>query len=184
MSRLSLAGSGIAYEPGDSLGFVPRNDPALVEEVLRAAGLDGDAALHAALSERYDITTLTAKQLDDYAALTGTDARSPAELAHADRQFIDLLETAPNKFTADQLTGLLRPLPPRYYSIASSRLAVGDEAHLLIAAVRYETPWPRAQRRCLDRHERAAQVRRSADVSSCGRTRISACRPIRRGRSS
>ena len=47
------------YEPGDSLGFVPRNDPALVEEVLAATGLAGDAALRAALIERFDITTLT-----------------------------------------------------------------------------------------------------------------------------
>ena len=52
---------------------------------------------------------------------------------------IDLLETASHKFTAGQLTGLLRPLPPRYYSIASSRAAVGEEAHLLVAGVRYET---------------------------------------------
>ena len=33
----------------------------------------------------------------------------------------------------------MRPLAPRYYSIASSRKAVPDEAHLLIAAVRYAT---------------------------------------------
>ena len=38
---------------------------------------------------------------------------------------------------------LTRPLPPRAYSIASSRKEVGDEAHLLVAAVRYETPRPR-----------------------------------------
>lgn len=134
---VSLEGSGIAYEPGDALGVVPRNDPALVDAVLRATGLDGDSALRAALRDRYDITTLTAKQVDDHAALTGT-LRPPAEWT-AGRQVIDLLETAPHKFTADQLTGLLRPLPPRYYSIASSRAAVGDEAHLLVAGVRYAT---------------------------------------------
>jgi sulfite reductase (NADPH) flavoprotein alpha-component len=32
-----------------------------------------------------------------------------------------------------------RPLPPRAYSIASSRKEAGDEAHLLVAALRYET---------------------------------------------
>ena len=40
-----LKARGIAYEPGDALGVVPRNDPALVDAVLRATGLDGDAAL-------------------------------------------------------------------------------------------------------------------------------------------
>ena len=51
---------------------------------------------------------------------------------------IDLLEAAPRRLTEEQLLALLRPLAPRYYSIASSRKAVPDEAHLLIAAVRYE----------------------------------------------
>ncbi len=144
--ELSLAGSGIAYEPGDSLGFVPRNDPVLVEDVLRLVGQDGDAALHAALTERFDITTLTRAQIADYAALTGDaalralaeDATRATEFLH-DRQFVDLLQAAPNRLTAEQLTRLLRPLPPRLYSVASSRAAVGDEAHLLIGAVRWES---------------------------------------------
>ncbi len=144
--ELSLAGSAIAYEPGDSLGFSPRNDPALVEDVLRLAGQEGDAALHTALTERFDITTLTRAQIADYAALTddpilralAEDATRTAEFLH-DRQFVDLLQAAPNKLTAEQLTRLLRPLPPRLYSVASSRAAVGEEAHLLIGAVRWES---------------------------------------------
>lgn len=144
--ELSLAGSGQAYEPGDSLGFVPRNDPALVDDVLRVAGLAGDTALHTALTERFDITTLTRGQIADYAALTGDAALRV--LAQDDvgiteflrgRQFVDLLEAAPNRLTPDQLTALLRPLPPRLYSVASSRAAVGEEAHLLIGAVRWHS---------------------------------------------
>ena len=42
--ELSLEGAGIAYEPGDSLGFVPANDPALVDAVLAATGLSGERA--------------------------------------------------------------------------------------------------------------------------------------------
>jgi sulfite reductase (NADPH) flavoprotein alpha-component len=133
--ELSLEGSGIAYEPGDALGIVPRNDPALIEAILKAAGLEGDSALTLALRDRFDITTLTAKQIADHAALTGTTPQD-ADWAPG-RQVIDLLEAAPHKFTQDQLTGLLRPLPPRYYSIASSRKAVGEEAHLLVAGVHY-----------------------------------------------
>jgi sulfite reductase (NADPH) flavoprotein alpha-component len=41
--------------------------------------------------------------------------------------------------TADQLRQVTRPLAPRAYSIASSRREVGEEAHLLISAVRYES---------------------------------------------
>jgi sulfite reductase (NADPH) flavoprotein alpha-component len=137
--EVSLAGSGIVYEPGDSLGFLPSNDPALVDAVLMATGLSGDAALRAALSERFDITTLTRKQVADYAGLIG-DAWLAEDVAFADgRQVIDLLNAAPHGLSAEQLTSLLRPLPPRYYSVASSLKAVPDEAHLLVAAVRYET---------------------------------------------
>ncbi|MDB5399814.1 MAG: flavodoxin [Rhodopila sp.] len=132
---VSLEGSGIAYEPGDSLGIVPSNDPALADAVLKAAGLHGDDKLRGALIDRLDITTLTTRQIEDFARETGSNPL-PADWA-AGRQIIDLLETAPGSLTAEQLTVLLRPLPPRYYSIASSRRAVGEEAHLLVAGLRY-----------------------------------------------
>jgi sulfite reductase (NADPH) flavoprotein alpha-component len=132
---VSLEGSGILYEPGDSLGVVPSNDPALVDAILKATGLSGDDKLRGALSDRLDITTLTGKQMEDFARETRSTA-PPAGWA-AGRQIIDLLETSTVGLTAEQLTALLRPLPPRYYSIASSRKAVGEEAHLLVAALRY-----------------------------------------------
>jgi sulfite reductase (NADPH) flavoprotein alpha-component len=133
--ELSLEGSAIAYEPGDALGIVPTNDPALADAVLATSGLAGDTALRSALIERFDITTLTGKQIEDYARLTG--AAAPAADWAAGRQVIDLLEATPHKLTGEQLTTLLRPLPPRYYSIASSRKAVGEQADLLVAALRH-----------------------------------------------
>jgi sulfite reductase (NADPH) flavoprotein alpha-component len=51
---------------------------------------------------------------------------------------IDLLESEKRRMSEEELLSLLRPLAPRYYSIASSRKAVPDEAHLLIASVRYQ----------------------------------------------
>ena len=132
---VSLEGSGIVYEPGDSLGVVPSNDPALVDAVLKAAGLGADAGVREALTDRLDITTLTGKQVEDFVRETGVEA--PPEDWATGRQIIDLLALAPRALSEAQLTALLRPLPPRYYSIASSRKAVGDEAHLLVAALRY-----------------------------------------------
>lgn len=137
--ELDLAGAGIGYEPGDALAVLPENDPALVEAVLDAAGLAGDDALAAALRHSCDITTLTAPQIAAHAALTG-DARLADEPGWREgRQLLDLLEAMPHRLTGEQLTGLLRPLPPRSYSVASSRKAVGEAAHLLVAALRYET---------------------------------------------
>ncbi|MDD2877428.1 MAG: flavodoxin domain-containing protein [Acidiphilium sp.] len=144
--ELDLTGSGLVYQPGDTLGIVPENDPALVAALLDAAGLEGDDAARFALTHERDITTLTAKLIGDYAALSG-DARL-GELAAdaakrqdfiAGRQPIDLFETFSHRLSAAQLTGLLRKLPPRYYSIASSQKAVGDTAHLAIAKVAYES---------------------------------------------
>jgi sulfite reductase (NADPH) flavoprotein alpha-component len=142
--ELSLTGSGMSYEPGDALAIVPENDPALVAELANKLG--GDDALVSALTSRYDITTLTAKHLKDYAALTGDkklgalveDVAARNEFL-AGRQIIDLLEEFPHDVKAEAFTALLRPLAPRYYSIASSQKAVEDEAHLTVARVAYES---------------------------------------------
>ncbi len=144
--ELSLAGSGLTYLPGDAIGVAPENDPAVVEAVLDAAGLAGDAALHAALASKHDVSTLSAHVVRSLAELTGDPsikdlAGDPERLAEflPGRHVVDLLTAFPNKLTPAQLTGLLRPLPPRLYSVASSQAMVGEEAHLLIGAVRYQT---------------------------------------------
>jgi sulfite reductase (NADPH) flavoprotein alpha-component len=133
-----------AYEPGDALDLYPQNDPALVEEILIAARLD-DADLARELTAERDITTLSVNLIEKFAAATG-HAGAKALLDEgrarewvAGRQLIDLLEAFPASLDATQLRGLTRPLPPRAYSIASARSEVGDEAHLLVAAVRYDS---------------------------------------------
>ncbi|MGC8476680.1 MAG: diflavin oxidoreductase, partial [Acetobacteraceae bacterium] len=133
--ELSLEGTGLAYEPGDAIAIAARNDPALVGEVLAAAGLGGDAALAEALCERYDIATLTAPMVAAYAGLTGRAEGFPI----VGRQVIDLLAEGAAPLTAEQLTGLLRPLPPRLYSVASAPEAAGEAVHLLVSAVRWES---------------------------------------------
>lgn len=145
-TELSVEGSGLIHAPGDALGIVPVNDPVLVDEILTTTGLTGDALVREALAEAQDITTLTRPQVEAYAKLTDSAALK-ALVADADalkawlagRQVIDLLEAAPAKLDAATLTSLLRPLPGRLYSIASSAKAAEDEIHLLISAVRYET---------------------------------------------
>ena len=134
-----------AYEPGDSLEIFPENDPQLVDEILDAAGLSGDEALRKALLAERDITTLSAATVERFVKATGhTQAQTLIDSGEAKawiegRHLIDLLETYPAKLTAEHLGTITRPLPPRAYSIASSRKEVGDEVHLAIAAVRYET---------------------------------------------
>jgi sulfite reductase (NADPH) flavoprotein alpha-component len=56
------------------------------------------------------------------------------------RELIDLfLEYPQPDLSVEDFTGLLRPMPPRLYSIASSLSAHSDEVHLTVAVVRYDT---------------------------------------------
>ena len=134
-----------AYEPGDSLEIFPENDPQLVDEILRATGLTGDEGLRRALLAERDITTLSPTTVERFAKATGhADAQKFVESGEVKawiegRHLIDLIERFPAELTAEHLNTVTRPLPPRAYSIASSRKEVGDEVHLTIAAVRYET---------------------------------------------
>ncbi len=144
--HLALSFDGVAppYEPGASLDIYPENDPALVDELLQLSGLTDDG-FRSELIKGRDITTLSLRTIESYAAITGHPG-AKALLAHGKarewivgRQLIDLIESFPVKLGADHLRTLTRPLSPRAYSIASSRREVGDEAHLLISAVRYQS---------------------------------------------
>ena len=55
------------------------------------------------------------------------------------RELIDLfLEFPQQGISAQDFVDLLRPMPPRLYSIASSLSAHSEEVHLTVAVVRYE----------------------------------------------
>jgi len=143
--ELSLAGSGLAYEPGDSLAVVPENDPRAVEAVLGAVGLAGDRALAARLGRELDVTTLSRSTIEAWHRLRPQPGLAALLEGDAwrgfvrDRQIVDLLEAFPANVSAAELAPLLRPLPARSYSIASSPLAHPDEAHLLVGVVRWES---------------------------------------------
>ena len=141
---LSFEGGAPAYQPGDFLDVYPENDPAYVDELLKVAGLAQDDQLRAEFIKSRDVTTLSLKTVETYAEKTGHQyvkallADGQAREWIVGRQLIDLLAVFPITLNAEILRALTRPLAPRAYSIASSRREVGDEAHLLISAVRYE----------------------------------------------
>jgi len=152
--ELSLADSGLHYEPGDALSVVPRNGEALVAEVLATARLDGAAPvqlagvafeLGTALTQKLELSVLTRDVLERYAALAPQHKRLTDIVADIPqlqqyvygRDVADLLTEFPVELSAEQLTTVLRPLPARAYSIASSLLVHPDEVHLTVSAVRY-----------------------------------------------
>jgi len=143
--ELSFDGAAPPYKPGDSLDVYVENDPLYVDALLKAAGLSADTALRTDFVKSRDVTTLSLKTVETYANSTGHRdvkellASGEAKNWIAGRQLIDLIEQFPIALDAEKLRALTRPLAPRAYSIASSRGEVGEEAHLLVSAVRYET---------------------------------------------
>jgi sulfite reductase (NADPH) flavoprotein alpha-component len=155
--ELDIAGSGLAYQPGDALGVVSRNDPAVVATLLEATGLSGDSALTVkgepttlaeALESHFEIAITPPRFLDHWAAVTDAAElrRLSGDEGKAERQawlranhIVDIVRRFPAK-NVDSSTFVagLRPLQPRLYSISSSLSAMPDEAHITLAPVRYD----------------------------------------------
>ncbi len=153
----SLEGSGLSYVTGDALGVIPQNDPALVDALIAALGLDAAATvtlpdgavatLREALITTYDITALKKGNLTKWNAVANSE-KLAAVLADKDalKDFVwgrDMLDLATDPETkacfpdAAAFTAILGKLTPRLYSIASSPDAVPGQVSLCVGAVRY-----------------------------------------------
>ncbi len=154
--ELSLEDSGLDYQPGDALGVVPQNDPALVSTLIEKLSLDAEAevtvkkepaSLTDALTGGFEITAATPRFLEHWAeladsaelrALCGTDQAKERTAFLHDHHVLDIIDRFPAPgVEAEQFTAGLRPLQPRLYSIASSLAAAPDEVHLTVSTVRY-----------------------------------------------
>jgi sulfite reductase (NADPH) flavoprotein alpha-component len=157
--EIDLTGWGLSFEVGDSLAVYPTNDPALVEEIIRAIGAKGDEIVPAAKMQKplreallrdFSITQTTPKFLK---AIVGRASAAPMlkELLHPDRKLdledfvwgmevIDFLVEHPSvKFAPEEFVGLLTKLQPRLYSVASSLRAFPDQVHFIVDVVIYES---------------------------------------------
>jgi len=156
--ELSLADSGLTYQPGDALAVLPHNSPSYVRDVLCALGLTGDEPVLVdgkeqrmvdALDDTFEVTTITRSFLQAYAAATNHDELASLAAPNQDQSFrdyvqgreiIDVLTSyVPRGLSAQSFVGMLRRLQPRHYSIASSLLAHPEEVHLLVKLVRYQS---------------------------------------------
>jgi sulfite reductase (NADPH) flavoprotein alpha-component len=161
---VSIAGSGLHYKAGDSLGVFPSNRPQEVDAILAQLGATGQepvmlpkatapitvrealtSKLALAGPTRRMVETLASKASNpsESAKLGGLIAPESKELLATwldEREFIDLLAEFPSaKLTPQELVDHMRKLMPRLYSIASSPRVHPLEIHLTVAIVRYET---------------------------------------------
>jgi sulfite reductase (NADPH) flavoprotein alpha-component len=161
---IGMAGSGLHYKAGDSLGVFPSNQPEEVDAILAALGASGNepvmlpkAAAAVAFREaltsklalagptRRIVETIAAKALNpaEKAKLEGLLVPESKDLLSSwldEREFIDLIEEFPSaRLQPQELVDHMRKLMPRLYSIASSPRLHPQEIHLTVAVTRYET---------------------------------------------
>lgn len=168
--EVSLEGSGLSYEPGDSLGVFPTNDPTEVEDLLVVTGLSGEEMVPAPsgnllplreILTRYVTLREPSKQL--LAALLAKCPEAENELSEFldpeakrvlndwvdGRDVADVLLAYPcANFTAEELVKVLRKLQPRLYSIASSPKVFPEAVHLTVAVIRYHLHGKKRQGVC------------------------------------
>ncbi len=155
--EFSLEGSGLEYQAGDALAVIPHNAEDVVDDFLKTTKLDPespvlikeeDFTLREALTSQLDITSLSLPVMKRYNEIAKDSKlenllapENKAELQNYiyGREIIDLLHEFPAKeISADALVGIMRKLPPRLYSIASSPKAHPGEVHLTVGVVRYD----------------------------------------------
>ena len=156
--ELSLEGSNLQFKPGDSLGVYSKNDVTLVDALISELGWDEEESvainkkgllkpLRDALLSDFEITVLTKALLQKASAFSTNDTLKDLLADDKElkaylygRDLLDLVrDFAPWEATAAEFVSILRKLPARLYSIASSFKANPEEVHLTIGTVRYES---------------------------------------------
>jgi len=136
---LDIAGSGLSYNIGDSLAVLPKNDPLIVEKTLEALHATGKEVVHDRAKNPWTLREF----LTSHANITEIHTKFLKALNLQDEKvhyyLYELLNMHPEvSFTPAEIASLLTPMLPRFYSIASSQIAVEDEIHLTVALLQYQ----------------------------------------------
>ena len=156
---VNLGQSGINYVPGDSLGVIPRNFSATVDDLLPHLGVEVDATvdqptgpvpLRDLLIRQYALNRVSKKFVKAVLERLpeGDSKFKLGEIVGNDeafddyiftRDYTDVLAEYPVIFSAPEFLPLANKIAPRLYSIASSPKAHPGEVHLTVAVVNYTT---------------------------------------------
>ncbi|NCP66183.1 MAG: assimilatory sulfite reductase (NADPH) flavoprotein subunit [Paraglaciecola sp.] len=152
--EISLADSGIQYQPGDALGVWFQNDKVMVQALLDLLKIERETSISLAgqsmsvfdalldkleLTQSYPTFVKAYNEVAQHAELAEKLAdKAILRVYLAERQIIDVVRDFPATISAQQLVDALRNITPRLYSIASSQAEVEDEVHLTVATVEYQ----------------------------------------------
>ena len=137
--HIEIAADGVEYECGDSIGIVPENADIVVEKILSLAkGINAGKKIQYKtetltvfdlLKYKLNISHLITNVIKRYAGLIGT------EITASKMDLYDLLKVYPVKDAAqfEEVLGILNPVAPRLYTLASSPAAHSGEVHVIVA---------------------------------------------------
>ena len=136
--HIEIASDDVQYQPGDSIGIVPENPDEIVESVITLVNINRDkrlvyrqeeTAVFDLLKKKLNIVYLLERVVRQYASIV------QQEIPSTDIDLLNLLKIYPVKDAAqfEEVIGVLEPITPRLYSIASSLVAHSGEVHLTVA---------------------------------------------------
>ena len=140
--HIEIAAEGLQYQCGDSIGIVPENPTAVVEQIIAHAKVDAakkvlfkneEVSIYDLLKYKINIIYLTERLVKQYAEITGEDI--PA----TKMDLLDLLKIYPVK-NAEQFETIISKMnavSPRLYTIASAPAAHDGEVHILVLKDEY-----------------------------------------------
>jgi sulfite reductase (NADPH) flavoprotein alpha-component len=158
---LDLSGSGLAYQPGDSVVLYSANNPKLVQQTLEALKASGseiiydnkgsEYILHEYLTSKANLSDIgtqlfsfihknleKGEKKEYFDWLVEEENRSALKDFLGNFEVWDFLnEHEEVRLTTQDIATVLLPLRPRFYSIASSQNVVGDEVHLTVVLKKY-----------------------------------------------
>ncbi|TAG30860.1 MAG: sulfite reductase [Sphingobacteriia bacterium] len=134
----------VDYLCGDSLALKPVNEYSIVQKIIELTGADANktislpkatGSIKDLLSNNLNILYLSNSTIKKYAAIVQKDI-PPTRV-----DLLDLLQQFPvnNSTQFEEILGILLPMAPRLYSIASSPAAHEQEIHLTVALDTFET---------------------------------------------
>jgi len=137
--HIEIAADEVEYECGDSIGIVPANPVLMVEKILSLSkGINAGKKIEYKketytifdlLKYKLNISHLITNVIKRYSAIVGT------EINESKMDLPDLLKAFPVKDTAqfEEVLGILNPIAPRLYTLASSPAAHSGEVHVIVA---------------------------------------------------
>ncbi|WP_428224439.1 diflavin oxidoreductase [Flavobacterium sp.] len=112
----------VAYEPGDALGLIPKNNEAELQSIAAYFNVTDVATL-----QDKNIRGLSKKSLENVAKVLDIEiTEEKADLVYIIQKY------QPKKGTLEEVVAILHPIAPRLYSISSAAEAHDGQVHLTV----------------------------------------------------